>query len=341
MPISISKLPRNARVGVPGELLPINLKKKLLLFDYLAVNHLEETMEMSWNIKKQEQLAEYHTVADDLEFLIDEGLVLDPGSVFDHMPLPEDIKNDASVFDEWATLAFAYKDHTDASKELKKTAEMVNSRPGNPSEAVMKNYRDFAIHATYMKTAFFQISAIVSAKQLRKVHHIQASAILPDRLITPVSIKKEPNLESPDTDLVEIVLNRIPMPDDMTPWERIIEFRNDPDTRGFLQGLRLWMTDMASQSLSPAEASEKLEWLIFQRERHLKAHHMSVNSRSFGALFVKSIEVAEDLAKFRWGKVANGLASLVDRKASLIKYEVEAPGQEIHYLMKTEKEFGD
>jgi hypothetical protein len=36
---------------------------------------------------------------------------------------------------------------------------------------------------------------------------------------------------------------------------------------------------------------------------------MSSDLRSFGAVFVVGAELAEDLVKFRWGKLAKGIVS--------------------------------
>jgi hypothetical protein len=130
------------------------------------------------------------------------------------------------------------------------------------------------------------------------------------------------------------------MPDDLTPWERILDFRNDPLTKGYLIGLRTWMADVARQNLSAIEAEQKLEWLMFQQAQHLRVHKITANSRSFGAVFVAAVEVLENLLKIKWGKAAQGIISIMDGQTELLKSEISGPAKEVNYLIKAKQTFG-
>jgi len=79
-------------------------------------------------------------------------------------------------------------------------------------------------------------------------------------------------------EVLQIAFNALPVPDESTPWEQIIEYRSDEDSRHKFLELRHWMSEMARSELTPAEAEQKLEYLISQYERHLKLHRLKTNT---------------------------------------------------------------
>ena len=65
-------------------------------------------------------------------------------------------------------------------------------------------------------------------------------------------------------EVLQIALNALPVPDESTPWEQIIEYRSDEDSRHKFLDLRNWMSEMARSELTAVEAEQKLEYLISQ-----------------------------------------------------------------------------
>jgi hypothetical protein len=55
---------------------------------------------------------------------------------------------------------------------------------------------------------------------------------------------------------------------------------------------------------------------------------------------VPVIELAEDLAKFNWSKIAKGILSVRKRHVELMEAEMKAPGRECAYVFEAQKRFG-
>jgi hypothetical protein len=74
--------------------------------------------------------------------------------------------------------------------------------------------------------------------------------------------------------VLEVVLKTMPIPDDQTRWEDIIEFRNDPDSMKRLRRLRVWVRKFAKSTpaASLAEMKEEIEVLLDEYEEHMKLH---------------------------------------------------------------------
>lgn len=140
-------------------------------------------------------------------------------------------------------------------------------------------------------------------------------------------------------EVVTIVINNLPIPNESTPWEQITEFRSDSDSRSKFLSLRNWIGDISKHNLTPMEVEQKLEYLMDQYQRHMQLHRMKTNVGALETIIVSAAESLEDLVKFNWGKLAKSLFSFRQRKVTLLEAEHSAPGREIAYLLKANDEF--
>ena len=62
-------------------------------------------------------------------------------------------------------------------------------------------------------------------------------------------------------DVVEVVIPRLPQPDELTPWDKILEFKNDPETKALLLSLRAWIHRSTSTAASLQEIAAELDAL--------------------------------------------------------------------------------
>jgi len=249
-------------------------------------------------------------LANDLEFLADGGLVFNVNLESDE------------VFDVLRQIS---ETRVEAKRSFQLSIGLASGEDNNALQS-MAGRHGFIIS---------EFSARVIAQRLRTVEQVEATALV-EKLVVPSELKQQ--MER--LDVSTIILDKIPLPSETTPWEKIIDFRNDPDTRGYLQGLRVWMRNLSKLELSETEANEELDWLLSEQARFLKVHEIDSMWGAIGQVFVSSAELAEDLVKFRWGKIASGLVSLVNWKTELLKAEVESPHKEVNYIIRAQKEFG-
>lgn len=142
-----------------------------------------------------------------------------------------------------------------------------------------------------------------------------------------------------DQNVFEIVLNQLPEPDETVSWEQIMEFRSDPESKGKFWGVRTWMSEIAKAQLSPAEIIEKIEWSLYEYQKHMKLHRMKINYGTLRTLVTVGTGVAEGLVKFKWSKAAELLFSVHDRKLALLEAESGAPGRELAYIVAARERF--
>jgi hypothetical protein len=140
-------------------------------------------------------------------------------------------------------------------------------------------------------------------------------------------------------DVIEIAIKHLPVPDDSTSWEQITDFRNDPDTERRFLNLRNWMNKTARAKLTPPEIEQELEWLLLEYRQHMELHRMKTNASTLETIIVTGAEIAENLVKLQFGKLAKGLFSLRHRKLALLEGELKSPGREIAFISKAQETF--
>ena len=77
-------------------------------------------------------------------------------------------------------------------------------------------------------------------------------------------VPQMPTQQTEKHEVIDVVIKTLPIPDETTSWEQIIEYRNDADARSKFLALRNWMSEVARAKLTPVEIEEKLEYLIDQ-----------------------------------------------------------------------------
>jgi hypothetical protein len=138
---------------------------------------------------------------------------------------------------------------------------------------------------------------------------------------------------------LRVVINAIPEPNDATPWERIMEFRQEEESRRTKVALHRWVRKLSKESFSPNEIAEELEYLASEYEHYMEVHRIEARRGTFEAVVVGAAEVLENVAKVQLGKLAERCFSSV-RKTDLVQAELAAPGRDVAYVVKARRSFG-
>ena len=139
--------------------------------------------------------------------------------------------------------------------------------------------------------------------------------------------------------VLSVALRHMPEPDSTTPWESILDFRRDSDTRALLVRFRRWLRNLGKQGLSPAEISEEIEYLHSEYENYMKVHALKVNRGIVQTFITMPFEMAENLIKLKWAAAARKLFTLGDCRVQLLEAELKAPGRDIAYLRSAQRLF--
>jgi hypothetical protein len=139
--------------------------------------------------------------------------------------------------------------------------------------------------------------------------------------------------------VLEVVLEKLPIPNENVDWQQIVEYRANPDTEGKFSGLRVWMQDIAREDYTKNELEERIEHLLYEYETHLQFHQLKYEYGTMKVLITTTLETLENLAKLKLGKIAKTLFSLQEKSYDLLEAEMKAPGKEVAYISKTAEAF--
>jgi len=136
-------------------------------------------------------------------------------------------------------------------------------------------------------------------------------------------------------EITQVIIPELPLPSGDTPWEQIIDYRNDPDVQNDLFLLRHWITKKSFESQNVKEVINELEWLIHQFNEHMKFHRIKANKETFEAI----VKLPFELGKLNISKLPETLFLFKTRQLALIEAEMSAPGRELAYLVKAKMAF--
>ena len=141
--------------------------------------------------------------------------------------------------------------------------------------------------------------------------------------------------------VAQIVVNKLPLPDNETPWEQIIDYRNDSESQKNLLTLRRWIRKISTDdpSSTEIEIEEELEWLMNEFQTHMKVHKMKENTATIEVLAKALPGTIENLIKLNFSKIPEPFFAVKKRKLSLMEAELNAPGKEISYIIKAQDAF--
>lgn len=280
------------------------LKKLSLFFDKIAVVDMHDTILCHYNRWEPTRL------------LIKEGILFDPN--YPHYNASRKLAEKHSDLNE---LWHLYESTLKESKSILDFSRIITG-PGKKEGS----YRASKLYVEAQEFLARCISASINKDN-------NAVPILPcfGSISDLTSIRKG--------DVVNLALNSLPLPSPGTSWEQIFEFRNDPDIKSDLIGLRTWISDSSLTKLSVNEIEDKLEWQIIQYKKHLKLHNLKTNIGAIESVLTIGAEVVENLAKLKLSKAVKAVFSWKHRKIRLLQAELEVPYPELAFIVKARKRF--
>ena len=142
------------------------------------------------------------------------------------------------------------------------------------------------------------------------------------------------NKFSKTTDIVNLILRKTPIIDNIVSWEEIIDFRANKDLNVSRLGIINWISEMGNSNLTVYEIEQKLDYLLAQYEESLRKAKIKYNVGSTELVVTTSLMVLENIVKLNWSKAAKSLFELKRQSVDLLIGETLFPGREVAYLSK-------
>jgi hypothetical protein len=305
------------------------LKRQALLFDQIAIIDLPfliETLSHQSNDQSRQYGAE-------LEWLMTQGIIYEPDypkttwggleELFEK--LTADTRCDKKMI---SLVQQTLKDEITCLEDLRNSIDLMlrtGSFENSNTERFTRNLHLQIANASQVRHAAYWLSAV-------KGNRTVLAHSLPDYDLCSTSVERKALVW-------EVVLAHVPVLQEDTSWEKIVEFRTDPDSRRRLNDLVHWVHSLASSAKSRDDVQEELSCLRSRYEHAFKLHKLEYRLGVFEAVMEPMLAAAENFVKLNWSKVGEPFLKLKKHSIELQKAEESIPGREISYLVKMQETF--
>lgn len=301
-----------------------NLKKYFLYFDKIYFDKsgfkmsemigeaLSQTFFKSLDFKEQIKLK-----SAEIDYLLDEGLLIEfKNKEIEEEAYKRNYTDFIDFFEEHkkkGSMLFSTVDVMHLASVAKTTQNLIYGTGGNPDDAYQ---------------CYF------SSTLLGRINEIE---------ITPIFEEfstNNPENQGRDYEILTFVLNNLPVIDDSTSWEEIIDFKANDDIKLSFQRLRNWMIDISkTTNLSKMEIEEKYEYLYHEYKSHIERNRIKTTKGAVKTMIFTATDTIENLATLKWSKLAKDLFSIFDGNMRLAEIETNAPGKELGFIYKANEKF--
>ena len=284
-------------------------RRELLYFDQVALLDMDRGLQAIHD----SGMPRYYSYAERLEWLVGEGLLI-------RQEVPSTLEGDLAR--DAAERALEAARHREAA--LREAA--VQRVVGDEDEF-------YRLHASAIRSEFDEAGFAVRAVALELTSSGKVDAIPLVRPNALTTTSGDASNARTDTNAVRIVINALPMPDAGLPWEELLAFRAEPETRAHLLGLRRWTRRIAREGLSGPAIAEEIEHQIHEYQHYMTLQRIKYSRGAMEVVLSFAAEVIEDAAKFRLKQLVGSVFSLQRRHVDLLEAEQRAPGREVAYLV--------
>jgi hypothetical protein len=166
--------------------------------------------------------------------------------------------------------------------------------------------------------------------------------IEPDKVFIP-NVQKFKSLdkfeESKEEQVIKLVISNIPTPDNLVPFDEILDFREDTNNKRRYMGLTNWIKNISNSSLNIHEIKEELEYYTLDFENHMKLQKSNYQLSNLEVFIFLPLEIAEKTIKLQWSKIPESIFKFKRNKTQLLIEESNAPGREMAYIIKANEKF--
>lgn len=331
---------RRSTVAVIATVIPEQLRQFALWFDRLAIPDLTNLILVGRGASVVAKDARMMTTVQDLAILKTKSFFLEPQLNPETIAelRPEQIELTEPEFANFVingqrTFTEMISSHgrmVEYAETLHKSSRPLDSDPAGLAKELAQRVKCWLDSCD----AYHQYLVKLLSVQLSKSAELHAIPIYRNKPFLPSRPAKT-------FEVLQIVLKALPTPDSSVPWERIDEFRSDPEAIASIAALRRWINETARHGLTGTEVEDELDYLLEVYEKHLSLHEMKYRHTSLEAFVVTGAGVLEDLVRFKFSSGAKRLFDFKRRRVAMVEEKQKLPGSEVAYVVQAKSAFSD
>ena len=149
-----------------------------------------------------------------------------------------------------------------------------------------------------------------------------------------------PDSLSPGGQLLEIVIDALPVPADDVPLEDVLAFGRDPESVGRRERLMLMLARAQLEAKSADAFALDLEEALHAYAEHMAVAEMRTKTGSMRIAIGASLGVIEELIRLRPRRALDAVFEYRELKANRLEAELYAEGNETAFIYEARRAFG-
>lgn len=171
----------------------------------------------------------------------------------------------------------------------------------------------------------------LAAVQMRTLNNLDAQAVIPSEFSSFEQEEDQPNKH----DVLKIIVPALPLPERHVSWEKIIEYRSDPNSLNRFPDLRNWILDTGRGKLTGPEVEERFHAVLMRFRKQMEIHGMKTVTMMLEAFVTTSPDVIRGLLSYQASRAPNLLCFFEHRKLALLEGEAQSEVSEVGYVLET------
>ncbi|WP_139709017.1 hypothetical protein [Aeromonas allosaccharophila] len=140
--------------------------------------------------------------------------------------------------------------------------------------------------------------------------------------------------------VLDLVLSSVPQPTNETPWEAIIDWRNDEEAKMKFRRLKNWMNKASDKKdLNPVHLKDEILHLLDEYQQYMKIQNAKFSQGTLRTIVTTTAEVVESLAKLKIKSLAEMPFKISEANIAVQEAELKAPGRDLAYIVDAQRRF--
>jgi hypothetical protein len=137
------------------------------------------------------------------------------------------------------------------------------------------------------------------------------------------------------------VLSQFPVPDELTPWEEILDFRKENESQLAFGGLREWIKDATSKNYTAVDLKDKLEHELARLEAALKRAKLKHRFQTIEAIVTSGADVIENLLELKLKEATKAAIGITRSLIETLPEEDVLAEHGLYFVVKAKEAFGE
>lgn len=185
-----------------------------------------------------------------------------------------------------------------------------------------------------LKSLIYEESPIAVLKNLRNPFY-ESPVIISSQAVNRNTF----NYPKKNSSLVlDVLLSAVPQPSIDTPWDAIIDWRNDDEAQVKFRRLKNWMNKISLQEeINTNHLFDEISYLLDEYQQYMKIQKIKFSAGIVRTLVTTGADVLESLTKLNFKAIAEMPFKMNDARVALKEAELKAPGRELAFIIDAQR----